>query len=474
LTFSILSFIIVEYCVLSFRKKWTTFVDNLWTGWKEVLDMSTIEKRFNKNGEIIGYRIRVFLGVDEHKKQIRRTITIERPDGLTPRKEEKEVQRIADAWEQEQREEYERTKAKITKLTPSVKSRTTLDDFIDNQWMAKHVKDGKHTPSTVAFYQSMSDDIKAYFKDERAGIKLSEIGKEEVLDYLTFLRTTKDTKSGKSYGATTIQHHFNTLRNILGYAVYLEYIKEDPCRKLKESDKPKKEDQEVDFLDEDDAIRFLSCIDSEEEQEYWKKLGQSHLFWKCLINTLILTGLRRGELVGLQWQDLDEKNAMFHVRRNVTIDTSKKEEKDSAKKIHVGETKGKKIRKVPISSYLLGLLQEFKVEQNEKFKKQLKETDYIFCRSENKELPIYPTEPTRLVKKFNKRHGLADVSPHDLRHTAATLAIESGASIKEVQKLLGHKDASTTLKFYTGITEKTQRKTVDGIEGLLRPKKETV
>ncbi len=210
---------------------------------KRGIGMSTIEKRFNKNGEVIGYRIRVFLGVDEHKKQIRRTITIDRPEGLTPKKEEKEVQSIADAFEREQIEEYEKNRNRIAKLTPSVKSKVTLDDFIDNQWMMKHVKDGKHTPNTIAFYQSMADDIKAYFKNESPGIRLSQIGKEEVLDYLTYMRTTKDTKSGKPYGATTIQHHFSTLRNVLGYAVYLEYIKEDPCRKLKESDRPKREDK---------------------------------------------------------------------------------------------------------------------------------------------------------------------------------------------------------------------------------------
>ena len=66
-----------------------------------------------------------------------------------------------------------------------------------------------------------------------------------------------------------------------------------------------------------------------------------------------------------------------------------------------------------------------------------------------------------------KRHGLPDASPHDLRHSAATLALESGADLKQVQELLGHKDASTTLSFYAGVTEAAKRRTVEGIEGLL-------
>ena len=82
---------------------------------------------------------------------------------------------------------------------------------------------------------------------------------------------------------------------------------------------------------------------------------------------------------------------------------------------------------------------------------------------------MYPTEPTRMVSKFIKRHGLPNVSPHDLRHTAASLAIQSGANVKEIQALMGHKDAATTLKFYAGISEKAQRDTIEGIEGILRP-----
>lgn len=182
--------------------------------------MATIEKRFNKNGEVIGYRIRVYLGLDDHKKQIRVTMEIPRPDGLTAKKEEKEVQRIADAWEKEQRDEFALSRKMIVDSAKAVKKKITLEDFIDEHWLKKHVKDGKHTPDTVAFYTSMANDIKGYFRMVSPDIKLRQITKEDILDYLAFLRNTAKTKNGKPYGATTIQHHFSTLRNVLGYAVY--------------------------------------------------------------------------------------------------------------------------------------------------------------------------------------------------------------------------------------------------------------
>ena len=109
----------------------------------------------------------------------------------------------------------------------------------------------------------------------------------------------------------------------------------------------------------------------------------------------------------------------------------------------------------------------FKREQDEKYNGVLLPNAYIFCRVDNPYKPEYPTEPTRWQSKFVKRHKLPNVSPHDLRHTAATLALESGADLKQVQQLLGHKDPATTMKFYAGVTKEAQRRTVEGIESII-------
>ena len=92
---------------------------------------------------------------------------------------------------------------------------------------------------------------------------------------------------------------------------------------------------------------------------------------------------------------------------------------------------------------------------------------YIFSTPEDPYRPLYPTTPTKWQASFVKRHKLPKVSPHDLRHTAATLALESGANLKDVQNLLGHKDPATTMKFYAGISKNRQRVTAAGIESLI-------
>lgn len=469
--------------------------------------MATIQKNISKKtGEVINWKWTALLGRDESGKQIRIAKRVEPLEGMTPAKERDKMQRLADAWEEQEREEYIKIKGRENDGKAQArkeKDKITLAEFIDKRWMPNHVKKGvkPHTPDTIAFYTNMSNDIKAYFKPN---LKLSQIDKEDVLAYLAYMRNDAKTKRGAQYGATTIQHHFSTLRNILNYAVYIEYIKENPCMKVRPDDRPQRDHKDIDFLDTDESIKFLTCLESDKEIKHWKergltkkeieqgKVNQSWNIdiarWKCMVNVLITTGLRRGELVGLQWGDIDRKNMMLKIQRNVTIDTTnkdeivkreeyeKEEDYERAKymtKINIGQLKGRgkdETRKVPVSKYVLGLLDQYKAVQEEKYGADLLPHSYIFCKDNSAYLPMYPTEPTRMMSKYIKRHKLPNMSPHDLRHTAGYLAIESGASVKEIQAMYGHKDPSVTLKFYVGITEQAQQKTVEGIESLLRPK----
>ena len=305
--------------------------------------------------------------------------------------------------------------------------------------------DGTHKPSSIQFFKYMSDDIVAYFGAKK---KLKQIDAEAVKRYIKYLNTEATTKKGEPYSPTSVQHHFSTLRNILEYARRYHYIQSDPCQDLSQKEKPHRKKKKVDFLSPQEAKRFIECLDNEP------------LFWRCCMNVLITTGLRRGECLGLQWGDIDGESLTMTVSRNVTVD------KTSPDKVFVGSTKTEEIRTVAISKRIHRLLMELKHEQENKYGVLLP-TAFVFCRADNPFLPLYPTEPTRWQRRFVERNGLSKVSPHDLRHTAATLALESGADIKQVQELLGHKDPSTTLSFYAGVTEEAQRRTVEGIESLI-------
>ena len=393
----------------------------------------------NKSGEIISYKFRCCVGRDEEYKQVWRTRTVkaEAFQGLTPKKLEKELNRQYDEWAEAQKADYTRSHSKIDK------ERITLAAFINEHWWPDHVMDGTHTPDSVKFYDSMKTDIVRYFG---SSIKLSQIDAERVKRYIKYLRTEAISSKGKPYSPATVQHHFGTLRNILSYAARYHYLPVNPCGDLSQREKPQREKKEVDFLVKEDALKFLHCLE------------QEPLFWRTFGNLLIYAGLRRGEAIGLQWGDIvDGKIA---IRRNVTMD------KNSQDKRHIGQTKTKEGRTVYISNGLLVLLRQFKRDQERKYGALLPHA-FVFNTPEDPYTPIYPSVPTKWFSRFEDRHDLPKVSPHDLRHTAASLALESGADLKEVQQLMGHKDASTTMEFYAGLSEERKKRTTEKIEELL-------
>ena len=310
--------------------------------------------------------------------------------------------------------------------------------------------DGEHTPTSVSFFRYMSDDLIDYF-----GLKkqLTQIDVEAVKRYVKYLNKTAKTKNGEPYSAATRKHHFDTLKNILEYARRLHYIENNPCMDLSQKERPRRDRKTIDFLEPEQAVKFMQCLESEP------------IYWQALMNVLITTGLRRGEAVALQWRDLDAKKLELDVVRNVTLD------KSAETGLHIGKTKTGESRVVPISARLCSLLLSLKKSQEEKYCAKLLPTSFIFGSDTDPYKPIRPDSVTRHVRKFVEANGLPDVSPHDLRHSAATLALESGADLKDVQTLLGHKDPSTTLKFYTGVSEEKQRRTVEGIESLLASNK---
>ena len=412
--------------------------------------MATIDTNKNRSGEVTGYRIRACVGRDETNKQVWRTCTIPRPEGLTPKREEKEVRRMADEWEEAQKEEYKKTLKRISK------DKTTLKAFIEEHWLPDHVRID-HTPSSIKFFEYTAAKATDYFGPKK---KLSEIDTEDVKRYVNYLKTTPQDSTGEPFGAATVQHCFSTLRNVLRYAKRLKYIKEDPCADLSDKEKPHREKKPIDFMDSKEAKRFLACLDKEA------------LFWKCMMHLLIATGLRRGEACGLQWGDLDKDKLTLSVVRNVTLD------KSADNGLHIGKTKTGESRVVPVSQRLYDMLASLKAEREYNLSEKdengnvtaqfiIMSNGFIFSNAVDPYRPIRPDSVTTWVRRFVEKNSLKNVSPHDLRHSAASLALEAGADLKEIQELLGHKDPSTTMKFYAGVTEEVKRRTVDGIESLI-------
>jgi len=240
------------------------------------------------------------------------------------------------------------------------------------------------------------------------------------------MRTEYRTKQGKPLATKTIRHYYCALRFIFSFAVDREYILENPIYKV---ECPKSQRKEVDAFTEEQARLFLQYIE------------ECPLDFHCMLHLMITLGLRRGEVIGLQWRDIDESRSTIHVERGVTY-TAK------AGIIVATPKTATSIREVPLMPSTLLLLKQLKAKTKEMHPNTILEHAFIFPSQKDLFIPRDPNAVTRRVKNFIKSHNLPDMSPHDLRHSAATLLLNCGGDIKAVQNILGHSDSSTTLNFY--------------------------
>ena len=170
--------------------------------------------------------------------------------------------------------------------------------------------------------------------------------------------------------------------------------------------------------------------------------------WSDFFYTELTTGLRRGEICGLRWQDFDEKAGRLQIRRSVTT--------KEGGGVAVGQTKTSTgIRTIQLPPSTVELL---KVRKKKSF------SDWIFPNPTVPEIPMSPATAYRRMKTLLRYAGLPSIRFHDLRHTFATHALTSGVDAKTLSGILGHTNASFTLDTYTHMTTDMQKK-ASGIVG---------
>lgn len=379
-----------------------------------------------KNNKTVSFRFTICLERDAQGKQVRKYTTWTPPEGLTPAKAKRAAEKAAEQWEQETRAEYQKEQEAIANgrvyQLPPDKRKDDFVGFIENTWLPLQIRGGDNKPSTIAYYEYVAQNIKEYF----AGMVMQNISPAFIQKYLVYLRNNFKSKSGKPLSAETLHHHYRVLNMIFSYAERLEMIAKNPMEKV---DAPRKERKPVDAMNKEQAAQFFEM------------LADCPLDFRCMLHLLITTGIRRGECIGLKWADLDEKHCTITISRNVTYTP------ESGTVIGTPKTSNS-LRTIPIMPSTMQLLLMLKHQTQRKNPDTLLQSAFIFPSEKNLFEPRNPDAVTRRVKRFMKRSDLPDLSPHDLRHSCATLLLSQGADIKSVQEILGHADASTTLNYY--------------------------
>ncbi len=271
-------------------------------------------------------------------------------------------------------------------------SQTTFTELADRYVENFH---GQRCFSRLKYY--LVDEYRVTFADKR----LSEIGYLDLETYRNRRKVTP-TRAGKPRTDATVNRELSTLRHMLSKAVEWGLMENNPFNK----------GSRLMFKENNHRLRFLTEAEIEALLKACDDLKTYTPHLRPIVETALNTGMRRGELLGLKWEQI--RNGF----------------------IYLTETKGGKARQIPINERLAEVLRGVRRGN------QLKSV-YVFCDTKGRRF----YEVKRSFASACRRAGIEGFRFHDLRHTFASQLVMRGASLKAVQELLGHADLTMTMRY---------------------------
>lgn len=384
--------------------------------------MATIRKRGNT------YQIRVSCGYDTKGNQVIQTTSWKPEPNMTARQAEKEVQKQAMLFEE---------KCLKGQITANVKFETFAE-----QWFEEYAKlNLRHTS-----YERMRQLTQRVYP-AIGHLRLDKITGRHVQQFINDLALNgKSMKTGKPLSRKTAIHHLSFISDVFSYAVKMDMLSENPCRKVTVP-KGEKKEKEIYTL--------------EEIEELFRLLETAPLKYRTFFTLAIYSGFRRGELLGLEWKDIDWEHNVISVRRtsNYTAD----------KDIYTDTTKTKKSqRSLKFPPMVMDLLKEYKSEQDEeKVKLGSKWIDYdrLFVKYDGR--PMNNNTPYFWFTEFCKENNFRFCDTHSMRHFYASALINEGVDAAAVSGALGHSVISTTTSIYCHAFQQAQARASDAITSVL-------
>lgn len=229
---------------------------------------------------------------------------------------------------------------------------------------------------------------------------------------------------------------------------------------------PKLDHTEAAFLDDEQIKHVLELLNNEP------------IKWKTAMYLLIFSGMRRGELMGLEWSDIDFENRVIHIKRtsqyvqHMGIITKSPKNETSYRTVKLSEFMFDLIREyqqywLKLRSDMLDRWCHFITIKLADGSTKTVRNDRLFIKEDS--TPMNPDSVTDWTSNFVKRNKLPHFSPHSLRHTHATLLIAEGVSIPTVSRRLGHSSVATTSKIYVHAIQSADEIASDIIDNKLNP-----
>lgn len=286
----------------------------------------------------------------------------------------------------------------------------SLNDFID-KWLDEHALP-RIKAHTLYKYKNA---LKCHVRPVLGDYYISKITPNDVRQLMSKLIKVRSAK--------TTNNILTMLKTIFKYARRWGYIRISPCEDV---DKYRVERQEMDYLNPQEIQVLLKHCDEP---------------FKTFVLTAVLTGMRKGELLGLQWGDIDWNSNTIFVRRSLKWKSGYNSPDGSTGWYFDTPKTRYSVRAVALTPRLKEALEIHRIHA------PVNEHDLVFCNKDNN-----PLDPDNIIKRYFqpalRMAGLRTIRFHDLRHTYTSLLIAQGENVKFIQSQLGHASIQTTMDRY--------------------------
>jgi len=372
------------------------------------------------------YTFTVALGMDVNGKQIRKTRTWSPPEKMTEKK--------ADKLAKEAYIEFKNQCRGISSLNEHMRFKDLAEEYF------KVYAPNKLKPRTAYDYEKLVNfRLLDYFGNK----KLRDITPGMLSEYFCNM-TIKKKGEVLPMAPATVRKTYTTMQSIFTFAVSQQYIKETPCKGVVLPGKDVTRDEKRKSLTEEELPEFIA-------------LFKDYSTLNVIVKTLLFTGMRSGEALGLQWEDIDFERRLIRIRHNLT-------DIGGTHFLTTPKTKSSK-RTIFMNETLFNLLKEHRAKQHEiifALGKEFAHPEMVFTS----DLGNYKDRSAlnTSFRRFLKGTDFEFMTLHCLRHSNATLLLNSGVDIKVVSEHLGHSDVGTTANIYTDVLDSMRRKTAEVIE----------
>lgn len=470
--------------------------------------MANITPRRNKDGEIISYRVRVHRGIDSNGKKLKPyTATYKVDPTKTEKQNQKALNKFAVEFE-------ERCRCGI-----AVDNRQTFDEYA--QYVIELKKASGKKISTIEWYRDILQIVSPYIghmkiteirpqhlnklyielaKPQYKRAKSSAIVKKDLAELLRKKKLSfKKVARRSGVGATTVSAivHGQSVRldtaekvsaalgvSVKSYFKITEYTK--PLSNttingyhsfisavLAQADKeglilfnpaskataPRPENKPANYFQPEEVQKILNVLEL------------LPIKWKTILHLLLITGARRGEIVGLKKSAIDWKNSGIHLKTTILYEPKYGTYEDTTKT----ESSTHFIKLPSETMELLKQYVKWYLSQRLMYGDLWHDTGFLFFQEKSSKSigkPMNPDTVTSYCADLKKKYDLPHINPHAFRHTMASILFFNGADSVSISKRLGHSKVSTTTDIYSHIIQKADERSAECIaDAILRPGK---